>query len=53
MAYKTAFLQAAVNARVAQLKRQANTASNPLIKEIVNKEIEELILEFGAVKNAK
>ena len=53
MAYKTNFLQAAVDARIAQLKRQVNAAANPLIKEILNKEIEELILEFGAVKNAK
>lgn len=53
MAYKTTLMQAAIDARVAQLKRQGNAASNPLIKQIVDKEIEELILEFGAVKNAK
>lgn len=53
MAFKTKLLQAAYDARVAQLKRQANTATNELIKEIVNKEIEELTLEFGAIKNSK
>lgn len=53
MAYKTVLLQAAYDARVAQLKRQANTATNTLIKDIVQKEIEELTLEFGAIKNTK